>query len=156
MKETNMEHFRAEAEEKKYSFGKRKDFSTGKEYLISCVGINCCRCDFYTGNNMSDNLNGCEARRLKWLMSEYKEEPVLTRNEKAFVELIEYGWIARDKSGDLSWYSEKPYKSNSWWLHKVEFEDTVEIRADAFPFIMWEDEEPWTTDELRKLKVQDD
>lgn len=38
MKETNMEHFRGEAEEKKYDFGKQKDSSTGKEYLISCGG----------------------------------------------------------------------------------------------------------------------
>ena len=46
MEETNMEHYRSEIEEKKYYFGKRKDCSDGKDYIISCVAVNCPRCDF--------------------------------------------------------------------------------------------------------------
>lgn len=152
MKETNMEHFRGEAEERKYDFGKRKDSSTGKEYFISCTSVNCQRCDFFTGNNMDDDLFNCMARKTKWLMSEYKPEPVLTQREKGFVECIRRGWIAADEVGSKMWYEDKPKKDkepNVWLGNKI-----VTLNDDYFPFITWEDEEPWAVADLRKLKVK--
>ena len=156
MKETNMEHYRGEAEERKYDFGKRKDSSTGKEYLISCTGVNCQRCDFFTGNNMDDDLFNCMARKTKWLMSEYKPEPVLTAREKHFVEFVLEGWLVRERGGGLYQHREKPYKKDEMeWLSAEGFFNMSYFGANAlFPFITWEDEEPWAVEELRKLKVK--
>lgn len=157
MKETNMEHFRGEAEEKKYDFGKRKDSSTGKEHLISCVGVSCRRCDFYTGNNMDDDLFNCSARKIKWLMSEYKPEPVLTAREKHFVEFVQEGWIARDANNGVFWHGAEPKKCDqSWGNDCLKYARVDSYDREIFPFITWEDEEPWSVEDLRKLKVQDE
>lgn len=155
MKETNMEHYRGEVEDIKYDFGKQKDSSTGKEYLISCTGVNCQRCDFFTGNNMDDDLFNCMARKTKWLMSEYKPEPVLTQREKGFVECIGGGWLARDKDGNLTWFEDQPERSHHEyiWTEDIDY-DQAKLCDMYFPFITWEDEEPWSVEELRKLKVE--
>ena len=132
MKETNMEHFRGEAEERKYDFGKRKDSSTGKEHLISCVGVNCRRCDFYTGNNMDDDLFNCSARKIKWLMSEYKPEPVLTAREKHFVEFLQTGYITRDENGESDWHEDEPYKNGNAW-----YSGSYIVRLCTFIQTLW-------------------
>lgn len=156
MKETNMEHFRGEIEKTRYSFGKQD------EYLLPCNGYDCEFCDFYAGNNMDDSLQGCDARRLRWLMSEYKEEPVLTAREKHFVECINDGFIVRDENPyRLHWFSEKPRKILCGWtadsITQIErIRANAMFDVDMFPFITWEDEEPWSVEELRKLKVQND
>ena len=128
MKETNMEHFRGEIEKEEY----------GPE------------CDFFEQE--------CGAARVKWLMSPYKPEPVLTEREKHFVEFVQTGYIARDKSGGMWWHEKKPAKDNEEWQS---FSYTMAMNSKPykygkdFPFITWEDEEPWAVEDLRKLKVGD-
>lgn len=143
MKETNMEHYRDEIEKNKYSVAMRN----GK--LTKCKEIDCAECKFNTVN--------CVREKTKWLMSEYKEEPVLTQREKHFVEFAQTGWLARDIDGVLHWFMRIPDRNEEedmrCWngpVHAFAFKKLNEI----FPFITW-DEEAWNIEELRKLKVSD-
>ena len=148
MKETNMEHYRGEIEKAEYSFG-----------IIDGVICNCdevCgerghKCDFYEED--------CGAARTKWLMSEYKPEPVLTAREKHFVECIEDGWLTKGEAcNEFKWWEKKPRRERNKWV-AYEATQVHSILSYAFgiklPFITWEDEEPWAVKELRKLKVQE-
>lgn len=139
MKETNMEHFRSEIEEMRYVFA----VIDGE--IKSCDDTVCNDCAF-RGKCMQ-NMN-------KWLMSEYKPEPVLTEREKGFVECIKDGYIARDHEGTLEWYKEKPQKLYGCWLYSKD-QTIIYLNREMFSFITWEDEEPWSIERLRELKVQD-
>lgn len=141
MKETNMEHYRGEIEKTGCKFG----VVDGK--IVPCDGLICAKCDFFYDAS-------CLQSVIKWLMSEYKPEPVLTQREKGFVECIRHGWIAADEVGSRMWYEDKPKKDkepNVWLGKKI-----VALNDDYFPFITWEDEEPWAVSDLRKLKVREE
>lgn len=143
MKETNMEHFRSEIEDVGYRFA----LVNGE--IQKCIGTYCVQCDFY-----KFKFGNCNGDRIYWLMSEYKPEPVLTQREKGFVECIRHGWIAADEVGSKMWYEDKPKKDkepNVWLGKKI-----VTLNDDYFPFITWEDEEPWAVSDLRKLKVREE
>lgn len=144
MKETNMEHYRGEIEKAKFRFG----IVDGK--VVACNATICGKCDFFHDES-------CLQSVVKWLMSEYKEEPVLTEREKHFVEFVQGGWIARDeKYNTLYWYSDKPTKdANEWQGACFTWQLNAQPVIHLFPFITWEDEEPWAVEELRKLKVQE-
>ena len=148
-KETNMEHFRGEIEAIMKDFeGFGVDIDNSK--LIVCKSGNCDRCKFSYLNNKNSE-DPCGKHKIKWLMSEYKPEPVLTQREKGFVECIRHGWIAADEVGSRMWYEDKPKKDkepNVWLGKKI-----VTLNDDYFSFITWEDEEPWSVADLRKLKV---
>ena len=103
---------------------------------------------------MNNDLFNCGARKIKWLMSEYKSEPVLTEREKHFVEFAQEGYLARDKDGKIYRHEEKPYKGNECWHNDSHKFIGVNKVKNIFPFITWEDEEPWSVEDLRKLKVK--
>ena len=75
MKETNMEHFREKLE---WLIGgeaiETPAVVDGKP--VSCTGMSCGDCDLY------EKTKPCRVALIKWLMSEYKEKPVLTEREK--------------------------------------------------------------------------
>lgn len=154
MKETNMEHYRKTLEEiskKNKHFG--LDRMTGGA-PAACNDIGCGDCIFTIVCNGIDNA--VEIERIKWLMSEYKPEPVLTAREKGFVEFAQEGWLARDMDGALCWFMRKPHRckdeGHRCWngtANTIAFKKLNEI----FPFITWEDEEPWSISDLRKLKA---
>ena len=152
MKETNMEHFRGEIEafiSAKSNFGKSKADGT----INHCHIIGCDNCEFIE-KGMS-----CDTGTIKWLMSEYKPEPVLTAREKHFVECINDGFIVRDENPyRLHWFSKKPRKTRCGWtadsITQIErIRTNAMFDVDMFPFITWEDEEPWSVADLRKLKA---
>lgn len=142
MKETNMEHFRGEIENAEYNIA----VCNGKP--IRCSRIHCKECEFH-------DKRGCSIETIAWLMAEYKPTPVLTEREKHFVEFAETGWIARDGDGRLYWYKEKPnkYTGRHYWSRDCKHMSLGVI--EVFPFITWEDEEPWSVEELRKLEVKE-
>ena len=153
MKETNMEHFRSEITD---ILNEWDDFGMVNGKLAKCCGAMCNKCEFSRFNNDLDQV--CSNAKVKWLMSEYKPKPVLTAREKHFVEFAQEGWLARDEEGDLWWYREKPKKgTESWKNGKVlySFKGMLDFKQ-YFRFITWEDEEPWSVEELRKLKVADE
>ena len=120
---------------------------------IRCQDILCAECDCHgTGRT-------CKDEKRKWMESEYKERPKLTKQERKFCELFEGKdvWFATDKDcQSCIVYTEKPIKRDFQWTgHHIQ---TINIRdfIDAkFDFIKWEDEEPWHISELLKLEVKE-
>ena len=154
MKETNMEHFRGAIEAIMKDFeGFGVDIDNSK--LIACKSGSCERCKFSYLNNKNKE-DPCAKHKIKWLMSEYKPEPVLTAREKGFVECIDGGWLTRNKDNELVWHDEEPEKSvhGYYWISSAECNIAI-VHEEYFPFITWEDEEPWSVEDLRKLKVEE-
>jgi hypothetical protein len=89
-------------------------------------------------------------------IKETKEAPKLTQREKSFVEYAQTGWIARDKDGRAFIFTERPYKSGSMWKAEMGSYTGFKDSKSMFSFIKYEDEKPWSIEELKKLEVQDE
>lgn len=116
----------------------------------------CSRCDLHGRDD-----HCCHRGFVEWLYQEYKEVPMLTKREWEFCKVVEHGWIARDKNGRLCYFNSIPYRDvydHIWDIKGEEF-DFVELSLfkfqSKFPFIQWEDEEPWSIEELLKLEVEE-
>ena len=84
----------------------------------------------------------------KELLWERKEkQPKLTEDEKVILKNIpkKYKYIARDKNGLIFLYSEKPSKYDYSWIG---YNDIAFPYYHLFQFIKWEDEEPYSIEEL--------
>ena len=83
----------------------------------------------------------------KKLLWERKEKPKLTEDEKAILRNLpkDYKWIARDLSGMVYIFIERPEKGQDIWYGcgqpMIPF-------YHLFQFIQWEDEEPYSIEEL--------
>ena len=83
------------------------------------------------------------------LLWERKETPKLTEDEKTILKNVPeyYKWIARDESSMVYLYPKRPVKSRLIWesdgVPMIPF-------AHLFQFIKWEDEEPYSIDDLLK------
>lgn len=99
----------------------------------------------------------CDGACWTWtsLFNELKKEykPVLTNDEKVILKRLPSSckWIARDNSGDLYLYAKKPCKNSdmSWWGNQIALY-SLSIYNSLFKFIKWEDEEPYSIEELLK------
>lgn len=124
--------------------------------LHNCSHMSFCSdCEFDKGD--------CEIVKTKWLYMEHVEKPKppkLTKKERTFCELFEKGYLARDNDGDdLYLFKNKPHKREYFWdvdgydfINLYEFKDIATLKFD---FIKWEDEEPWSVEELLKLEVEE-
>ena len=83
----------------------------------------------------------------KELLWERKEKPKLTEDEKVILRSLpkKYKWIARDKSDWIFLYREKPIKLKISWSGCMY---TTLPFQHLFQFIKWEDEEPYSIEEL--------
>ena len=90
----------------------------------------------------------------KELLWERKETPKLTEDEKAILRNLpkEYKWIARDKTSDIYLYEYKPKKYIFGWVCNSVWTCHAGWTTLAFPhlfqFIKWEDDEPYSIEEL--------
>ena len=81
------------------------------------------------------------------LLWKRKEAPKLTEDEKAILRNLpkEYKWIARDLSGMVYIFIERPEKGQAIWYGcgqpMIPF-------YHLFQFIQWEDEEPYSIEKL--------
>ena len=97
-----------------------------------------------------------------WCESEYIEKPTITSKEKAFLDLLlsKYKYIARDKdTNKLFLYIDKPSKHFTYWLPELKdsaYELLYKPLDIKFDFITWENEEPWSIEDLKKLEVKDE
>ena len=112
----------------------------------SCTGISCDECAEITK---------------QWLEQEYKEHVKLTRNEKAILESLDnkWSWIARDECNSLGVYSVAPVKGVDvrYWVLRTEGDfESLNAFKHLFQFIKWEDEEPYSIEELLKCEVVED
>lgn len=122
---------------------------------IRCQDILCVKCDCHgTGRT-------CKDEKRKWMESEYKERPKLTKQERKFCELFEGKdiWFATDKDSISKIpvvYTEKPVKNAFAWSGDNIITQNFRLFIDAkFDFIKWEDEEPWSIEDLLKLEVEE-
>ena len=128
---TNFEYYKEQIQEIGLNFGIAR---SGK--LLKCFSFHCVDCAF--------NDEGCGKHKLKWLYSEHKEQPKLTKNERRLCEILRDGYVKRDKKTPL-WSANK----NMWWVLPVEA-----LIDCNFPFIK-EDEEMWRVEDLLKLEVEE-
>lgn len=128
--------------------------------VVCCRDIKCEQCLFYKGDDYGSYYCG-DTDHIRWSESEYVEKPTITSRERNFLDLILAKWkyIARDKDYNrLSLYQDKPSKKFTYW--SSETKDENRIRYDVFnvkfDFVKWEDEEPWSIEDLKKLEVRDE
>ena len=158
---TNYEYYKEELIE---LFSQRTAEASGIAVVdgapTACKRTYCGMCDLYELPESSCNDN-CMSARKAWLNAEHIEKPKLTKKERMFCELVETGWISRDKYGALHYRTgdNKPNKKNDHWLGMVNcfcnYLSNWPIDLDFF-FITWNDKEPWSVEELLKLEVMED
>ena len=113
--------------------------------------------DFDKNLKSSDGLNEFDIMKVykdytcKELLWERKETPKLTEDEKVILRNLpkEYKWIARDSSGMVYIFIEKPEKGQAIWYG---FGQPMIPFYHLFQFIKWEDEEPYLIVDLLKGK----
>ena len=86
-----------------------------------------------------------------------REEPTITEDEKTILRNLpgKYEWIARDESGVLYIYHDKPKKEEFMWVDGFE-NRCLNLFDHLFKMVKWEDEEPWKIKDLLKLDVKKD
>ena len=122
-------------------------FGVFKGKIKTCYRAKCSECNF-------DGVPSCRAARKDWLRAEYIEKPKLTQREWHLCKAIETGWIARNESGLLYRFEEKPNKSGEIWFHPGIIL-SLRIVPNCFEFIQWQDKEPWSVEDLLKLEVEE-
>lgn len=86
-----------------------------------------------------------------------REELTITEDEKTILRNLpgKYEWIARDESGVLYIYHDKPKKNSFAWA--VGFGSRcLNLFDHLFKMVKWEDDEPWKIEDLLKLDVKKD
>lgn len=147
MNMTNYEKFKNEIEALEYDFAVAKT-----QDIVRCQSIKCADCIFYT-----DAEGFCEQNKVQWLYEGAQEVFSITTQEKDFVSVLwEDNYIARDYSGQLFIYSQKPVQlSNCWVLENDGIDDNVfDICPDFFEFITWESNKCWSVAELLRMPVK--
>lgn len=93
-----------------------------------------------------------------WLYKETEEIFPITIQEKHFLEILRGdSYIARDYSGQLFLYKQKPVQLSGCWIIEDEFTDynMFEICPDFFEFITWESDKCWSVAELLRMPVKE-
>ena len=123
-------------------------FGVVKGKIKTCYRAKCSECNF-------NGVPSCRDARKDWLHAEYVEQPKLTQRERKLCEVIETGWIAREKNGMLFLYDEEPGKGAITWSREASASRLDKILLGGFAFIRWQDDEPWTVEDLLKLEVEE-
>lgn len=125
--------------------------------VVCCDDINCEQCLF---NKTDDYVGYCDdEKRMQWSESEYVEKPTITLREKNFLDVLlpEWKYIARDSNNSLCIYPIKPIRFGKCWMVKNDYNYyyvSRDMYGSMFDFIKWEDEEPWSIEDLKKLEVK--
>lgn len=131
--------------------------------IADCKTLDCKNCRFSRLNNSDDEIILCCTRKVKWLLSEYKETIKLRKLEYRVLEHIQeyakYRYIARDKSNNIYVYKNKPEKHVDYWSTPIKGKTSAMLMfCDClFKFIQWEDKEPTSIQEvLNNCEVVED
>lgn len=91
------------------------------------------------------------------LIRKIPKKPVLTADEKVILRNInkDFKYIARDSDTDLYIYNNKPIKMTTCWNTEGGVFCSLECFAHLFPFVKWEDEEPYLIEDLLKEEEND-
>lgn len=113
--------------------------------IVKCAYDKCDNCIFSNRNNQNKH-ESCSSRRVRWLLSEYKEPVKLTRFEYDILKYLsdntKHMYIVRDGNGNIFLYDEEPQKSESapWWTGRGMCH--MGMFDKLFQFIKWEDSTP--------------
>ena len=145
-------------------YGNVVETREGIKYLYHCKNsdkfLNLDYDGFLWIRNFDENLNIIDCDNGLDIMKVYKDytckellwerkDPKLTEDEKAILRNLpkDYKWIARDLSGMVYIFIERPEKGQAIWYGcgqpMIPF-------YHLFQFIQWEDEEPYSIEELLK------
>lgn len=117
--------------------------------IAPCYGTPCAECLF--------NGYKCKERVREWAESEYIEKPVISKRDRAFLELFndKCKYIARDSNGELHGYELTAMKNEKMeiWDTTAEYVNIDYFFAVDFPMVKWSDSEPWLIEDLKKLEV---
>ena len=147
---TNFEYYK----DKILEIGDIKEIALTKDgELGKCSELDCGCCKFHrTGD--------CNTTMIEWLYMEHVEKkPKLTKKEYELCALLHTGYIAKDRNGAIGYYRKKPSKASYDYVWSsgfgwCNFTDKALFVDIKFDFIKWEDEEPWSVEELLKLEVE--
>ena len=147
-------------------YGNVVETREGIKYLYHCKNsdkfLNLDYDGFLWIRNFDENLNiiDCDNEldimkvykdyTLTELLWDRKEKPKLNEDEKAILKVLlneKYKWIARDKNDWLYVYASKPKKGITIWENTG---SPMMPFVHLFNFIKWEDEEPYSIEELLK------
>ena len=122
--------------------------------LVELTGVGCTDIDYYDENltrssrqESYDIMKVYKDYTLTELLWERKETPKLTEDEKVILRNVPqyYKWIARDLSGMVYIFIERPEKGQAIWYGcgqpMIPF-------YHLFQFIKWGDEEPYSIEDL--------
>lgn len=124
--------------------------STGE--LGPCCETSCRECLFNTGTS------SCKDETRKWADSEYVELPVISKNDRRFLDYIgnTYKYVVRDKDGKL-FVCKKVYAVKDEWFTRgcVAGSDYTYISGFDVQFPMVKNISPtvWSIEDLEKLEV---
>ena len=137
---------------------KGKHFGVTKSGEITfCDLFKCDMCKF----NDSTGEKNCRTKRYEWSQYKYVEKNTITSREKKFLDVLlpELKYIARDSNNSLYVYPIKPIRFGAHWIVKNDYyfyKIAKDMYGDMFDFIKWEDEKPWSIEDLKKLEVKDE
>lgn len=118
-------------------------------HIVPCNGAICSLC-LFRGYD-------CEEKTREWAESEYIEKPVISKRDRAFLELFndKCKYIARDSNGELHGYELTAMKNEKMkiWDTTAEYVNIDYFFAVDFPMVKWSDSEPWLIEDLKKLEV---
>lgn len=125
------------------------DKRTGK--VDACLCIPCSNCLFNDSKN-------CDKGRREWAESEYVEKPVISKNDRAFLDYLgnTYKYIVRDKDGKL-FVCKKVHTDGRMWFTRgcVAGSDYTYISGFdvQFPMVNVISPTVWSIEDLKMLDV---
>lgn len=150
----NAERFKEEINKHNNEFGLADN-------IVDCGTLGCRNCRFSRLNNSDGVIIMCSTRKVKWLLSEYKEPIKLTRLEYDILKYLsdntKHMYIVRNKDGKLCIFDFEPVKNkvNDWWSGRYMY--GMVMFNKLFQFVQWEDSTPTLIkDVLENCKVVND
>lgn len=150
----NAERFKEEINKHNNEFGLT-------DSIADCKTLGCRNCRFSRLNNSDDEIILCSTRKVKWLLSEYKEPIKLTRLEYDILKYLsdntKHMYIVRNKDGKLCIFDFEPVKNkvNDWWSGRYMY--GMVMFNKLFQFVQWEDSTPTPIkDVLKNCEVVED
>lgn len=119
--------------------------------VAHCDAIQCEDCLFRTFP-----YDLCDARRVKWLISEYEDVLRISILEYEILKYLSkytnYKYIAKDKDGICCVFVAEPERKEWYWARE-ETEENLSMFKEAFLFLDWEDEPMLINNILERAKV---
>lgn len=119
--------------------------------IVKCAYDKCDNCIFSNRNNQNKH-ESCSSRRVRWLLSEYKEPIKLSKLEYDILKYLSdntrHMYIARNENGALYVFDVEPVKNNFNNLWTGRGASWLGVFNKLFQFVQWEDSEPTAIEDV--------